>query len=222
MRALSVLILFFIAPKVYRKGGFKFLGILGAALAAIGTYLFFTVKIFQIFMTMTIQRFLTTTQLKTDLSLVHRYIETDIVWNHVLASPVTGYGFGATFQLWDFMMGYSYQSGYSHNGYTFVLFKTGFVGFILIFTAYFWMMHKGLKIARDLTESPRVRALAGIGFCYLVCMLVSNYTLNIFGERNVLVWISLFWGFFLSREIAKKQNLPADAERQLEPSTIAG
>lgn len=216
---LSVIVLFMIAPRTVWSSGLRFLLILGGVLASIGTYMFFQVKIFQVFVMMQYQRLLSSTELKTDPSLVNRYIETDIVWDYIKGSPIVGYGFGAKFQLFDWLLGMSFDYSYSHNGFFFVAFKTGIVGFLLIFTAYFWFMYKGFRIARDLTESPRVRALAGVGFCYLLCMLVSNYTLNIFAERNVLIWITLFWGFFLSREIAKKKR--ANSEASTEVATLS-
>lgn len=199
-------IMFLLTDRVTWSRGLKFLLALGGILASVGTYLFFTVRIFQIFAMMTYNRVLSTTAVSTDASLVNRYIETAIVEKHVMQSPFVGYGFGATFQTFDWLLGYSYNIGFSHNGFFFVAFKTGIIGFALFFSAYVWFMVKAFRLARDTYETAHTRAIAAVAFCYFCCQLISNLTLNFFGDRNAMIWFGLFWAFIISREIAKKNR----------------
>lgn len=203
---LGMCILFVLVPRKQWSAGIKYLLVLGGLLLTIGAVLYVTVPLFKVFVMMTFQRLLTTTEMTTDPSLVNRFVETEIVKNYIAQSPITGYGFGARFQLFDWLLGYSYDSGFSHNGYYFVMFKTGIVGFALIYSAYAWFMYKALRLARDITEPSRVRAMAGVAFCYLAIIAISNLTLNAFGDRNGMIWVGIFWGFILSREIARKRR----------------
>lgn len=203
---LVVVVMFALTDRVQWRHGVRFLAYLVSLLTAIGTYLFMTMPLFKVFVLMTYGRLLTTTQLTTDPSLLNRYIETSIVERMFLLSPITGYGFGAKYQMFDWLLGYSYDTGYSHNGYFFIAFKTGIIGFCLIYGAYLWFMSRALRIMRDASESMRSRAIATIAFCYFCCALVNNLTLNIFGERTVLVWIGLFWGFIIAHEVGKRRR----------------
>jgi hypothetical protein len=208
--ALGIMIMFFMTHRRQWQGGLKFILSLGGILAAVGTYMFFTIRIFEVFVMMTFNRLVSTTAISTDGSLVNRYIETAIVEQNILRSPLVGYGFGAKFQTFDWLRGYSYLTGYSHNGYFFVAFKAGLIGFALIFTAYFWFMVKAFKLARNQYESARTRAIATVAFCYFCCLLVANLTINIFGERNTMIWLGLFWSFIMVRELAARKRASTD------------
>jgi hypothetical protein len=223
--AVGVITLIFLARPEYRRNAIRYLIYLTGALLSIGTYLFLTVKLFRVYVLMTWERILSTTQLATDPSLVNRYIESDALKSAIANSPLVGYGYGSQFQTFDWLLGYSYNTGFSHNGFYFVAFKTGLIGFSLIFTAYIWFMVKAFKITRDLSESFRTRAIASVVFCYLACQLIANSTLNIFGERKVMIWVGLCWGFLLSKEVkerfdAKKQQAKRseDAATQVSPT----
>jgi hypothetical protein len=86
------------------------------------------------------------------------------------------------------------------------MFKTGIVGFLLAYTAFGWFVLKAVRLARDLTEPSHVRAIAGVAVAYHIIIAISNLTLNSFSGRNDMIWIGLFWGFILSREIAKRKR----------------
>jgi O-antigen ligase len=204
--AFITIILFMLLQRNDRASGFKFLAVLFSILGAIATYLYNTMPMFKIYCMMTLNRLLSSTQLSTDASLVNRYIETDIVARYVADNPITGYGYGSHFQLWDWLLGFSMDTGYAHNGYYFTLFKTGIIGFILLYSAYLWFLRKGWQLARDMSLTPRARAIAAVTVCYLISMLINNYTLNIFAERNQLSWVALCWGFILAQEIAKNKR----------------
>jgi O-antigen ligase len=202
--AIGFVLLFLLAPPKQWSRSVRYLVPLTVLLLTVGVTLYYTVPIFKIFVMMTFNRLLSTTELGTDPSLVNRYIETDIIKTYIAASPITGYGFGAKFQLFDWLLGYTYDFGFSHNGYYFVMFKTGIVGFVMIYSAFAWFVVRAYRIARDVTESPRVRALASVAFGYLVIIAIANTTLNTFGERNGMIWVGIFWAYILSRDIAKR------------------
>jgi O-antigen ligase len=211
------MLLFLLTERALWGRGLKFLLALIAILGAIGSYLFFSLGIFRIFVLMTFDRLLTTTQVTTDPSLFNRYIETGIVSDLFLSSPIAGYGFGARFEMFDWLMGISYLSSYSHNGYFYVAFKSGLIGFTLLYTAYIWFMVKAIRLARDTTALARTRAIAAVASCYFACELVSNLTLNVISERNAMIWIGLFWAFILSHEIAKRRMASTQKSNGLAP-----
>ncbi len=219
--AIGVITLIFMVRQEQRRNAIRYLTYLSGSLLAIGTYLFFAVKLFNIYVMMTWDRILSSTQLSTDPSLVNRYIESDAVKSTIANSPIVGFGYGSQYQTFDWLLGYSYNTGFSHNGYYFVALKTGLIGFSLIFTAYIWFMVKAFKMARDLSESFRTRAIASVAFCYLASQLIANSTLNIFGERKVMMWVGLSWAFILSREIKKRFDDKRQAERSDDPALQA-
>jgi O-antigen ligase len=201
-----VCLLFLITERRLWGNGLRFMLSLTAVLLSIGTYLFINLPIFRIFVVMTVDRALSTTQVNTDPSLLNRYIETNLVSGLFAQSPLTGYGFGAKYQMFDWLLGYSYLTSYSHNGYYFVALKTGIIGLALLFGAYVWFMARAVKIMRDKAENAKTRAIAAVATCYFVCQLISNLTLNVFGERNAMVWIGLFWAFILCQEIYRHRQ----------------
>lgn len=216
--AFVTVILFIMVDRKLWRRGLRFLTVLFSMLTAGATYMFFTVPIFKIYCLMTFNRLLSSTKVGTDASLVNRYIENDILKEYIATNPITGYGLGSQYQLFDWLLGFSMDSGHAHNGYYFVLFKAGIVGFVLLYGAYFWFLRKGWQLAKDLNLSARARAIAAVGVCYLISMLVNNLTLNIFAERNQLAWVALFWGFFIAQEIAKHRREAVTVVRPVQPA----
>lgn len=211
--------IFLLASKQERRGGYRFSLLLCAIILGSGTIAFFTVPLVQLYLTMMWERFASTTALKTDPSLVNRYIETAELLKYAYVSPLTGYGLGARFVTFDWLLGTYYYVGFAHNGFAFILFKSGVVGFILIYGSYAAFVIKSIQIARRSTD-PITRAIARASTAFLLAMIVSNWALNIYGARSGQMWIGLIWGFLISRsaEIARP---PKPALVSPPPSTLA-
>jgi O-antigen ligase len=214
--ALGVVVLFLTCRSPERKPGLRLLVILGFILLAIGTTLFFTVPIFKVFVMMNVERFTSTTQVTTDASLVNRYIEWESFVRYIERSPIAGYGLGSHFQIFDWLLGYSYYTGYSHNGFIAVLAKTGIIGFLLLYGAYAAFLMRALKLSRDVGQPDRIRAIAATIFSFMLIHLVINNTLNVFGVRAQVLILGLSWGFLACHPASvssrdSRASSPADA-----------
>lgn len=203
---LATIVLFAVARGADRKSGFGFLAKFGGVVAAFGMYLYFTMPIFKIFVLMQVDRFISTAQVTTDPSLMNRYIEYDYFWRYFLESPIVGYGLGAKFEVFDWLLGYTYFFNYSHNGFLFIAVKSGIIGFVLLYGAFFGFLIKGIRLARDVQQRPEIRAISAIGVAFVVSLLVMNSTLNIFAHRTQLMWVGLFWGFWLCYRVHKHEQ----------------
>ena len=141
--------------------------------------------------------FLTSSKLRTDPSLVGRYIEWRYVVQSIGESPLFGHGVGSDYRLYNWFEGYSFTTSYTHNGYLGTLLKGGAVGFILLFTAYIGFIRKGIILLRTRTLNSSERAFLRAGITVLLLLTVATNTFNIFAHRDVLLYIGIIWGYIL-------------------------
>lgn len=198
-------ILFFVATKEERSRGYRFMATIMTIVIMIGVIAYFTSPAFKLYILMLGERFLSTGKASTDISLLNRFIETNILLDYIASSPIVGYGFGAQFRLFDSIKGFSYDSGFAHNGYVFTVFKVGIVGAVLLYAAYFGFIRKIYQLASSSLHTVMDRAIARAALGFILTTLVTNTSLNIFADRSSLVWVGLIWGFVVSRGLGQKK-----------------
>jgi len=202
------LTLFFIG-KVHRKKALKLAAVLLIIFVAT-TVLVYSVSSFtRVLVKAYFAYFLTSSNLKTDASLNGRYIEWQFAWEAIKSSPIIGYGAGGSFRLYNWFGGWFYQSFYIHNAYLGILQKAGIVGFIFLYSSYIGFLKKGWALLRLPLLSNTERAILRGGITTLLLLLGLGYTANIFGHRDVLLYIGTIWGYiiYIERITAAKQTL---------------
>jgi hypothetical protein len=167
---------------------------LGMLAIASLTYAFLKWKLVRLVITNSAERFLTTSHVSTDHSLVNRYIEWRMLLHSIKASPLVGYGYGGRYLDYDWLAGFSMWAAYSHNAFLYVLLKSGILGFIALFGAFIMLTLRALKLARSSHLQPYQRAVMRIAFGLSFCLLITSLTLNAMGERNSLLWLGMAWG----------------------------
>ena len=143
-------------------------------------------------------RLLAAQHLVTDLSLRARYAEWRGEWAAITHSLLNGYGFGAAFRYSDLLVGFDEWISFSHSSYLYIVFKTGFVGAVLFFTAYGLSIREGVKILRDPTLSLRTKIVVRACVGYLVLILIYAYSAPVLDAKTDMVWVGLIWGYFLA------------------------
>lgn len=106
-----------------------------------------------------------------DISLLNRYLETDAAWHEVLRSPVVGYGWGAPVTRYDAIGEGTLVWSFLHNGYVWILHKSGLIGLLLFMTAYVGIGVQGALSARIASLNRTDQALAAGGTGVLVASL---------------------------------------------------
>ena len=194
---LGLLLTPFFLPKEHRKRIYHlYLKLFLIFISAIGSvYLSFPLA--RILIKAYFSYFLTVSNVKTDASLIGRYVE----WRYVLLTirdfPFTGTGFGGTYHAFNWFGGWFYEATYTHNGYLGVLLKGGFIGFILFFLSYFGFIRKGFNLLRNKILTETERAFIRTGITVLLLLLIVTNTLNIFAHRDILLYIGVIWGYFI-------------------------
>ena len=143
-------------------------------------------------------RFLTTGHFGTDLSLLNRFSEAANIWKATMLSPILGNGFGARFRTFN-IIGYFHQwSGFSHNSYLYIAFKTGIVGALLLCIAIFHYFLKWFRLERTYSDTPRSRIALRACVAFLVLVFLGAFIGPTFDSKTDLVWVGLVWGYFLA------------------------
>jgi O-antigen ligase len=213
----GVPMMFYASNKEERRVGL--MGVTKALLVllALVFVLFVTIPLFRLLVLLLVDRFASASKGFSDRSLYNRVVESRYLWSYFVQAPLTGYGYGATWLIYDWLLGIHVALGYTHNGYLYTLGKSGVVGFVLLFGAYFGYLIQGISVARSKLLTPLERALVRGGLGYQFATLVSSYALNSFGDRSDLTWLGLSWGFVLlsSHKIRVRSQQP----ERLEAST---
>jgi O-antigen ligase len=210
--AASMPILFLLARPSERRQGYRHLLFMGGAAVLLTGVLYSSIRLARVMITAFFMRIDAGVHSSTDLSLLNRYSEWSCLWELWKSSPLTGYGFGAQYWNWNIISYSHVLDGYSHSGYFFILFKSGIVGFLLLFGAYLFFIRKGWKLSRNVTLSPTIRAVLRALTAYLIGMLLVDYALNWMDSKGEFTWIALIWGYFLAveRKIRTQQNAGLD------------
>jgi O-antigen ligase len=180
-----------------RKSGMRFLLSMTIAVAIMLIVLSTLVPFIGLFLQSLLLRLLYSSAVTTDPSLVNRYIEWNSVWETIRQAPIIGYGYGATYFDYNWILGYSYHYGFTHNGYLYLLLKSGLVGSIILSSAYILFIIKGLKYSLLQNVDAFHRALFRAGVAFLIGLLFTNITLNALALRDSVFWVSVIFGYIL-------------------------
>jgi O-antigen ligase len=158
-----------------------------------------------------------------DPSNVFRILDAMNALNAFAHHPVFGVGAGGRYDLefasnqpvmMEFM---DHVSNGSHNGYLYVLFKAGIVGFVaycMVFVQFFrcWFY------ARKLTASPNERAVLTAVGAFVVAVLVNNLTepLSDLVRPSVLLACVMAWGSIVMRTLEARSLTSALVEQPAE------
>jgi O-antigen ligase len=140
----------------------------------------------------------------SDISFQARLVESRTVLDLFLQSPFIGYGFGSIYSFYDLITKHHALTWYIHNGYFFLLFKVGIIGFLLYFAFY---ISRTLAIFQTLKRMPRgnIKSML-LGFSVIpVVMLLLSYTSPQFYDRASVLILTVVWGMATNnkyREIA--------------------
>jgi len=202
------------SEKAERRKAYRLFFRLTFFFALLGGILYLAFPLLRIMLKLFIAFFLSSSNVRTDASLVGRYIEWRHIWSAIQESPIIGYGVGSTYHTYNWFGGYFYDSGYTHNGYLGVLQRGGIIGFILLFSAYLGFIKKGWGLMRSKLLSGTDRALLRAGVAILVLLLIAMNTANLFSHRDILMYIGLIWGYILY--LSKSLRSDADLHGALE------
>lgn len=180
-----------------RKRGIRFLILMTVAVVIVLIILSTLVPFIGLFLKSLLLRLLYSSAVTTDPSLVNRYIEWNSVWETIRQAPIIGYGYGATYFDYNWILGYSYHYGFTHNGYLYLMLKSGIVGGIILSIGYVLFIIKGLRYSLLKNVDAFHRALFRAGVAFLIGLLFTNITLNALAQRDAVFWISVIWGYFL-------------------------
>ncbi|MEP7233913.1 MAG: O-antigen ligase family protein [Ignavibacteriota bacterium] len=147
-----------------------------------------------------LQKFFTSSHLKTDISMYNRYVEWRYAFKHILTFPMTGSGFGGMFWDYDWLAGISHYRGYIHNAAIIVLLKSGLVGSILLFTPCVVFFVKGFRYLRSSLLTIREIAYLRAGVAVMLFTLFTGYTGSLFFQRDMVLYIALFWCYIIGLE----------------------
>lgn len=204
--AVLIPLIVLLMPKRRRKAGWHFIFYLVLIIIAILFLVSTAVPFVGLYLQSMFQRLLYSSAVTTDPSLVNRYIEWRAVWETIIDSPVIGYGYGSTFFDYNWILGYSYKYGFTHNGYLFLVLKSGIVGALLLSVSYIAFILKGIQKSFDDSLSDFSQALCRAGSVFLLGLLFTNITLNALAGRDALMWVGVVWGYILFVENQNKSS----------------
>jgi O-antigen ligase len=194
---LFTFIMLFLMPKTERRIGFKHFMIFLSLFAVLGVVLFLTVPFVHIGVLYFWQKFQSAGMVTTDASFLNRLHEWEIVLNRIWESPLLGYGLGGMYNLYEWLVGFSHLTGYTHNAYLGILFKSGLIGFILIATAYIGILRTAFLLLKHTNVSQLEKAMLRACIATLLMMLLNANTVNIFAHREIMFYIGMIWGFVM-------------------------
>jgi O-antigen ligase len=152
-----------------------------------------------------LHRFTSSTNLRTDRSLMSRYVEWDHIWKAITDSPLLGQGFGAVYTFFNILT-YSHEvRSYSHSSYLYILFKTGIIGGALFFGVFGIAIAKAWMLARDKRSSPKVRLIAQVCFASLIAFLIDCQTAPVLVSKTDSLWIGIIFGFLITNFVTSRR-----------------
>jgi O-antigen ligase len=141
-------------------------------------------------------RFLSSSNVSSDVSLLGRFVEWRYVIAQIAKTPILGVGFGGQYYMYGWLVGFSTMTGYTHNGYLLLLLKGGIVGFAAMMIAQIKFFILGIKLSRSPLLTDKEKVLAKVGMLALVILFIEMQTLGLFIHREILWYIGLIWGVF--------------------------
>lgn len=185
---------------IQRTTASKLLLRLVIAMGLIMTVLYFTMPIAQLMLKYFYGRLITTSNVRTDISLVNRYIEWRYVLRQILETPILGVGFGGKYSLYSWIPGFTFASGYSHNGVMVILLKGGIVGFLLFATTYVWCIFIGVRLSLSDRLSKLDSTLVRVGLVTIFYISIESLTSGLILHREMLFYLAFIWSFFFVTE----------------------
>ncbi len=127
-------------------------------------------------------RFSSLSTASTDISLLNRYVETDVVLQQVSKNPVLGYGFGTSFSFYNIITFKTITNSYSHNGLIAVWYKFGLWGCAIVASTWLLSMSVFYRDARRKIALAFDRALLRGIFACSFSMMLPALTSSVFFE----------------------------------------
>ncbi len=156
-----------------------------------------------------LHRFTSSQNVTTDPSLLNRFSEWNGVLQAIYDSPIFGYGFGGSFRYFQVISRFHGWTGFSHNSYLYIAFKTGVIGLLLILVAFGSYGGKAFHLLQRSTLTDYQRILVRACLAYICLFLIDAYFEPSFDSKTDLIWIGIIWGYFLS--LLKQEKVQMDS-----------
>jgi len=128
-----------------------------------------------------------------DISLQARFIESRTILNLILLNPILGSGFGSLYSFYDLILQHYKNTWYIHNGYLFILFKVGILGFIFYFWFYFSKTVTLFKSMLIIYEKKIKSIMSGLMVVPIIMLLLSFSSPQFYDRASILV-LTIVWG----------------------------
>jgi O-antigen ligase len=164
------------------------------------------------------QRFVGGTQVNTDASLLNRFVEWRYVIDAIKDSPITGYGLGSKYHSYNWLTGFAIDYEYTHNGYLAVVLKAGIVGAILLAIPALGYFLRAIRLFSGTLLTSTERAYLRAGIVVMVFIAISGITANTLFQRELSLYIALFWCFCMHLEWTTQSRQNLQNQSPFEPS----
>ncbi|HET9135633.1 MAG TPA: O-antigen ligase family protein [Candidatus Kapabacteria bacterium] len=195
------------APKEQRQRGLKIIFSILILFILILILIIILKPIIWVWLQFTFSHFLTSANVKTDASLLGRFIEWRYVIKQILMTPITGIGFGANYWIYSWLHGYSFAWSYTHNGFLQLFLKGGVVGFLLMMTVFIKFFRIGVSISKSEKLSVIEQNMIRVGLVSMIFIAIQMLTLGIFIHRELLWYVGIIWGYFIVKYRKTKEPL---------------
>lgn len=133
-----------------------------------------------------------------DISIAGRLAESKAVIELILESPLIGYGVGAVFTHYNLLIKSSVESLYVHNGYLYLMFKTGLIGTLIFFGFYFGVLLKGIRVSRTIGDDVS-GVITKSATAILFAMAFVTVTSNAYRDKESLLVLVLASACIMAR-----------------------
>jgi O-antigen ligase len=137
------------------------------------------------------------TEVQGGSSLNWRHIENGYAWRKIQASPIAGIGLGASYKpLAGGLNAWLEQTRFIHNGYLYLVLKTGLIGFVIF--AAFWsrLMRLGWSIGHQ--QSDHLRSLGNTYFVLTLLPLATALVRPEWADQGTLAVFAILGGFLMA------------------------
>ncbi len=203
---LSMLVMFWMSNRSERRKSVSFYWRYVLAVIIIVVVAFFRYQLIHLIVLGFVGRVTSTTNVRTDASLVNRYYEWQNILVAIKGSPLLGYGAGGQFFDYNWILGTYYFTGYSHNMILYILLKSGIIGFGFVAVAYGATLVRGFRLLRSKWGSKYNRAIIRVAFGYLLYIIPTGMTLNTFAGREALTWQAIAWSVIWAYDMKRKRE----------------
>jgi O-antigen ligase len=139
-----------------------------------------------------------------DVSVTNRLVESREAIKKILEQPIIGYGVGSEFARFNIIDHATTVTLYMHNGYLFLLYKTGIIGFIPYMAFLLIVIWTGIRLSFDAALDDVQRGLVRAFAAILPAMLVVNTTSNVFIQKQALLVLAFGTACVMGGHAARK------------------